>query len=506
MLLFSGSSVRMASLMLRRTVFIGLLLLGVGVIIAAQFSIPTLFDADGYFHIRMADILRHNGISHHFHWARYSVFAESFADKDFLYHALLIPFTFFSNIFFGAKVAACCFAVAFFVTYLLCLRRYTLSALIPFFAVAFFLSAPFLQVLCKPRPMVLMMLLTLIFTHALIKKRPAVVFVTALCYALTHVSSPLLVLFACCAETVRWIGEREWSWKNIRAAIFGVAIGFVVHPHFPDNFLIFYLNGILVPQFALKWGLELGAEFFPMDTRSFVLGYPVVVLGLIVLVALGTARNSRISSATRIWLTLGGFFLLGGFFSKRYFLHSYSLFLVAAASYVKDWWEGRQVTAGIREKPLIAIAGVIIAVAIVSKMGIETFRQFVQLARSEQAYNGHYEAVASWMNKTIPPGEIIFHANWSDSQFFIGLSPQFDYFVTLDPIYMYYWNKQKYDLYRAIAFGSAPDPYTALKDEFHVRYGYVSKDYFMGLVNRVKGDERFSVLAEDNRGMFFMLK
>ena len=83
------------------------LLIGLSVIVACQFSIPTIFGADGYLHIRLAEIIKDHGPIKDFHWARYSIFATRFSDKDFLYHVLLIPFTFFGDIFFGAKVAAC---------------------------------------------------------------------------------------------------------------------------------------------------------------------------------------------------------------------------------------------------------------------------------------------------------------------------------------------------------------------------------------------------------------
>lgn len=69
------------------------LAVGISVIILGQFSIPTLFEADGYLHIRMAKFIRQYGLKYDFHWARYSVFAKNFADKDLFYHLLIIPFT-----------------------------------------------------------------------------------------------------------------------------------------------------------------------------------------------------------------------------------------------------------------------------------------------------------------------------------------------------------------------------------------------------------------------------
>jgi len=139
-------------------------------------------------------------------------------------------------------------------------------------------------------------------------------------------------------------------------------------------------------------------------------------------------------------------------------------------------------------------------------IGLRTYKEFRLRAATEQLYGRHFESVGKWMAQNIPPGEVIFHSNWSDSQYLIGLNPRDDYFVTLDPIYMYYWNPKKYNLYRSIAFGNSQDPYLSLKQEFDVRYGYVGKNYFSGLINQIRPDGRFEVLAEDGLGLIFKLK
>ena len=99
------------------------LILGGIAMLAVQYSIPTLWEADGYYHIRMAEAVRREGPVKKFHWARYSYFATNFADKDFLYHVLLIPFTAFSGFFPGAKAAAVFFAFLLFLAYFYVLKE-----------------------------------------------------------------------------------------------------------------------------------------------------------------------------------------------------------------------------------------------------------------------------------------------------------------------------------------------------------------------------------------------
>jgi hypothetical protein len=286
----------------------------------------------------------------------------------------------------------------------------------------------------------------------------------------------------------------------------GLALGLLIHPNFPNNLLVFYLNGILVPIFALKWGLELGAEFFPVNTREFVLDYPFIMIGLLLLIALGISAKRKIKTATAMWMSVTGFFFVFSFFSQRYITHGYPLMLISLASYVSDWWSSDERLVRIRKNTILKFAAVFSVALVFTLIGVRTYREFRKLAEVEAVYNRHFEVVGQWMANNIPAGEVVFHSNWSDSQYLIGLNPRNDYFVTFDPIYMYYWNPKKYNLYRDIAFGRSPDPYALLKDEFACSYGYVGKNYFSGLIDQIRPDARFVVLAEDGLGLVFKLK
>ncbi|MDI6605581.1 MAG: hypothetical protein QME65_00315 [Candidatus Omnitrophota bacterium] len=484
-----------------------MLILGIGVIFAAQFCIPTLFSADGYLHIRMAQFLREGGPHYNFHWARFSTFAHNFADKDFLYHVLLIPFTFFPDIFWGAKLSAAIFAAVFYLLFWWGLKRYCkVRAVVPVFLAMFFCSAAFVQALSQPRNMILTLILLVFFVHALIHKKAWLLFMITALYALAHVSGPYLLLFAVMGEGVRFANERNFSRRSLGAVILGLATGVLLHPNFPNNLLVFYLNGVLVPIFSLKWGLELGAEFFPMSTREFVLFYPLIFISLFLLIAMGISRQKKISVATQTWMSVAGFFLLFSFFSRRYFWYAYPLTLISLASYISDWWESGERLSFLKEHKFARFSAIGLLAIFCGVILRNSYADFRNAAESDYRYNRHYEGVGEWMSKYLPPGEVVFHSNWSDSQYLIGINPKNDYFVTLDPIYMYYWNPKLYRLYRDIAFGGSEDPYALLKEKFGVHYGYVGKTYFSGLIRQIRGDSRFEVLVEDPFGLVFKLK
>jgi hypothetical protein len=474
-----------------------ILIAGMAILFFAQFSTPTLYDADGYLHIRMAEFLKELGPRYNFHWARFSTFNGNFSDKDFLYHVFLIPFTFFKDIFFGVKIAAFIFSCSLFLAFYLILKRYSDKPVLPFFLLSFFFSSLFLQTISSPRPLTIVILLTLLALHLLMQKRHKWVFLIAIFYALIHVTSPLIICYAVIIELVRYFDRKEIYPKNILYAFLGVLAGFLVHPNFPNNFIVFYLNSILVPIYTIKTGvLELGAEFFPLNTREYLLEYPMVIIGIISIIYIAVCRMLKPRFETKVFLSLSAIFFVLSFTCKRYLGHGYLIMLTAFSCYVSDYLAAKN-------KPAKSIMALIFL--LLAAMSINSFNGIRYNALVARVINGHYEAVGKWMEKNIPEGELIFHANWSDSQYLIGLNPKDDYFVTLDPVYMYNKTPELYKLYRDVAFGRLKDPYPALKDTFKARYGYAGKNFFNGLIEQIRKDSRFTILAEDNFGVIFKL-
>jgi len=70
---------------------------------------------------------------------------------------------------------------------------------------------------------------------------------------------------------------------------------------------------------------------------------------------------------------------------------------------------------------------------------------------------------------------------------------------------MYKYDPELYKLYRDVSFGRTSDPYPVLKERFKVKYGYIGKNYFSALINQIRADPRFTILAEDNFGVIFRI-
>ena len=118
--------------------------------------------------------------------------------------------------------------------------------------------------------------------------------------------------------------------------------------------------------------------------------------------------------------------------------------------------------------------------------------------------NSHYEATAKWMQKNIPPGELIYHPFWSDSPYFMCFNPKNNYISVLDPIYMFYRYPKEFLINKDLYEGRFQNPQEVLGEVFKVTYGYARKSN--PLYAQIENDPaHFEILYRDNGGAVFKL-
>ena len=482
------------------------ILLGLVGLLIIQWLTPKIWGADGYLHIRMSQMVRSQGLLKNLPQAKYSYFADRFSDKDWLYHVMLIPFTYAKELFMGAKWAAFVFGGVLYSTIVLIASFYVNPAGLVLVGLAPFLSSHFLLTMSRPRPMVLGISLGLWVVHGLLQKKEKTVLVSSLLYSMMHITGVLAIGYAVMVKLWRWLFGEKMGLKLVLMAVLGVLLGFILHPNLPNNFFYFYLNGILVPFFAAKWGvLELGAEFFPMTTLDYLKNYPLNILGILSVCLVVLVEKPVVKRRTQIMMILAFGFVVMGMMSQRYIAHGYPFMVLGLAMFVSDWTSDKGFSKFLKKirhgVNLIMLSGMVLVILMIGG----ALKKVAQTAKGTTVMNGHYEEMGNFLKENVPEGELIFHANWSDSQYFIGVNPKNDYMVTLDPVYMWHKNQEVYKLYRAVAFAQLEDPYEVLKNAFKVNYGYADKRYFGGLVAQVRENEKFKIVKEDQMGVIFKL-
>jgi hypothetical protein len=88
----------------------------------------------------------------------------------------------------------------------------------------------------------------------------------------------------------------------------------------------------------------------------------------------------------------------------------------------------------------------------------------------------HYEAAMAWIEKNVPPGEMVFNTDWDDFPKMFFYDTKHTYASGLDPTYLLDRDIQLkrepklLNLYKKITLGNEKDPGPIIRDRFGARY------------------------------------
>ena len=190
-----------------RSAWSGLLVWAVVFLVLAlvQFSTPDLPDNDGFYHIKLAYLMRTEGLKPDFPWLPLSILnPREFYDHHFLFHAALMPFT-FGDLRLGAKWAAVFFAsLAFLSTWnLLKNQRIPYAALWALGLLA--VSEAFIYRMSIPRAQSLSLAVLMLGLDWLLRKKYTWLAFLAFAYVWLYDAFPLLMIVGWSYVAVTWL-------------------------------------------------------------------------------------------------------------------------------------------------------------------------------------------------------------------------------------------------------------------------------------------------------------
>jgi hypothetical protein len=445
---------------------IGLLLwIAFGLFLAlVQFSSPDLPDNDGYYHIKLAYLMRTEEIKPEFSWLPLSILNQrDYSDHHFLFHVALIPFT-FGDLRTGAKIAAVFFASLAFVSiwYLLKNQKIAYAPLWALGLVA--VSEAFIFRMSITRAQSLSLALLMLGLDWLLRKKYKSLAALGFVYVWLYDAFPLLGVLAVVVFGVRWAAERKPDLRLLLYPGIGVLLGLLINPYFPHN-IVFAVQHIL-PKLTETNGVRVGNEWYPYETAVLLKNSPLALAAFVSGgLALGLS-GKRINQPTLISFILASLFGLMLMQSRRYIEYFAPFALVFAAFAWSPVMASLSARLHVRWQkwiPALALALVLIP------GGWITLRNAQDSLRDSKPYQT-YAGASAWLAANTPAGARVFQTDWDDFPRLFYYNTKNTYLIGLDPTYMQLYDEELYKLWVKITQGDVEQPAAVIVSQFGARY------------------------------------
>lgn len=434
---------------------------------STQFATSRIIANDGHFHIRYSQLLLERGFPDHLPELRYTIWNDAYRDHQFLFHALLVPFSLLPDITIGAKASAALFAtiagLAFFWA-LTVLRARSRWFWLVLFAAG---SAGFLFRIQLPRVQSLALALLLVVIIALLTRRTILLFAAAFINVWLYDSFLLLGAVGLAWIASVRIASDRWEIKPVIVLLLGLSAGIVINPFFPQNFASswFHIQRILAPIA----GVPLPSEWQSEPTVSLLINNaPIVIvaLGLAFLAISARRKEPPLRAGQRteplFFLILALFFLALLFCSRRFIEYAPPIILLLLAVIHRDRWPA--VVPRHRRWCAFAAAGVAVVGGTMNTIG------FIRETQTDATYRCCMDA-GIWIDRNVPKGELVFTTDWDDFPPLYFNAPDVRYAVGMDPLLTIRHDPELWRLYAGVTLGEHQGPYAPIiADRFDARY------------------------------------
>ena len=463
-----------------KTFATGLVLFGIFVafLSAVQFSTPNLVGNDGYYHIKLAYLMRTEGLKPAFSWLPFTILNQgSFVDHHFLFHVLLIPFT-FGDLIEGGKLASVIFPALTFLAIWWLLR----GQKVPFAAVwslgLLFISEAFIYRMSMPRAQSLSLAMLVLALHLLLTGKHRWMLPLAFFYVWLYNAFPLILVVAGLYALSEFILHRKIAWKPVAYTAAGLALGLVINPYFPNN-LTFIYNHLAPKLFNPTETTRVGNEWYPYDTNQLMENSGLALFAMMGgILGLGlSGKRMDAKTATSLFLALFTGYLV---FQSRRFIEYFPAFAlifcaIALAPSLKIWQASFSDARNI-VLPDYAIVSPVIHGVVAGVVGfLMVLAIYFNLQASQETMadtkpSERFRQASLWLAAHTPEGERVFQTDWDDFTWLFFHNSHNTYITGLDPTYMQIYDPDLYDLWVDISRGDLERPSQAILGSFGAHY------------------------------------
>jgi hypothetical protein len=412
----------------RRSLFTASILLAGFTLYRWQFSVDTVIEGDSLYHIGMSNLLRERGIVREFPWLQLWVLRDRFADKDFLFHVAMLPFTGrgYDADIEGSKQFITILGLGVLAMFGYFLKRHEVPGAWLWMAALAAASAHWMFRFTMIRPHVLSIGLFLAVLYTLLSGRWKRTAALSFVYAWSYIGWHLILVLAIGITVARRLFEKQWVWPPLAAAAGGLAAGILINPYFPNNVCLWWYQSVEVAAHA--WGgaaphLVVPTELRPLEWRFLLalsMGAWMLWAGSVACLLIAP---KRLSWEARAVVLLSGGCLVPYLLSERMVEYFVPVTVYAAALVFRDLHR-----AGLASKKLCWSLGACLAAALIWING--------RYSLKEWGDRHVWEARAvEWIREHVPAGQTIGHLDFDQFPPLFVRDREHYYFSGMDPMF-----------------------------------------------------------------------
>jgi hypothetical protein len=459
-----------------------------------QFATPNLAGNDGYYHIKLAQVMREQGLRPEFIWLPLTILnIDAYYDHHFLYHIMLIPFT-FGDLRQGAKWASVILPAFTFLAGWVLLRgqRVPYAALWALGLMA--VSSAFLYRMSMPRVQAMSLLVLLLALHVTLTQRYRWLLPLSFLYVWLYDAFPLILVVVGVYVAVRWLLDGQLKLAPLTYTIAGVGLGLLINPYFPDNLVFIYHH--LAPKLTDATATKVGNEWYPYKTWTLVENSGPALLAFIAGVFALGLNPKRMNRTTTILLIITVLFGAMLFKSRRFveYFPAFALLFCAVAwtPLINSWRQSKLWTWwGL---PILLITLLIPA----TTWNVQATQESLQKSKSYQRYAG----ASAWLQENSPAGSRVFQTDWDDFTRLYFYNTHNTYTLGLDPTYMQLYDEALFEQWVDITKGRVNTPAKVIANDFGGEYVLTDLKH-KSFLREAQADAQLEEVYQDEYAVIF---
>ncbi len=444
-----------------------------------EFGGPAILDNDGFYHMRWSRTVREQFP----HLPRFqslpltSLNEKDYVDHHYLFHVLLMPFTFGDDMQMGAKWAAVTFSSLGILSLFGLLLAFDVRYRWLWLALVIASSEPFLYRMSMTRAPALSLGMLGLGAYLILKRKHIWLALLSFAFVWYYSLFPLIFIFAALYGVTAYLAKRRIDWRASQATLIGILAGLIINPYFPKNLHLLWEHIMMKATAGSGYSVDVGVEWYPYDAwdllRLSALAFVIFFTGLAAFEYRRRARDLK-----PLFFLLVSLVLLLMMFKSRRFVEYWPPFAVLFAAFTisprlaefdRAWFTRK------RERAIAAIAAAIAAVVIGASVVINIWQARLDMKSEPDPHD--YRGASQWIAANVPAGAMVFNTDWDDFPMLYYYNPNNPYIVGLDPTYLYDRDPELWKLYARITLGDEDDPAPLIRERFGAEYVFTDNQH-----------------------------